>query len=264
MKKNAFLLLCGLVLTGLTNSIFAQTMTSDTAAVTGPVKTKIMSLGFGYANVQVSELTQNFLPAATSGSFSQNFGVFGLQSTTECKRFIYGHTLQVGMSQKGTILNYGGVAGSNMDYYGTFGNILMHGGYSLVSTDRVKFYPIIGVGFGGVSANYNSINNMSSTQFAANPGVEGTVTKYMACFDGALNLDLLMPSKRWSNDKASYGKTISLRVGYTQGLGVGNWMFKGARIIDNPTYNPGMVYAKVQFGMYSKKARSCNSHGCKR
>lgn len=263
MKKNAFLLLCALVVTGLTNFATAQNMTTDTAAAAGPVKTKIMSFGFGYANVDVSTLNSSFLPATTSGSFSQNFGVFGLQSTTECKRFIYGYTLQMGMAQKATISNYGGVAGRNMDYYGTFGNILMHGGYSIVSTERVKFYPILGVGFGGVSANYNTIDNMTSTQFASNPGVQGAVSKYMACFDGALNLDLLMPSKRWSNDKATYGRAISLRVGYTQGLGVGNWEFKGARIIDNPTYNPGIFYAKVQFGIYSKKARSCE-HGCRR
>jgi hypothetical protein len=262
MKKNAFLLLCSLVVAGFTNFAQAQT-TTDTAATTGPVKTKIMSFGFGYANLQVSALNQ-FLAQPTSGSFSQNFGVFGLQSTTECKRFIYGYTLQAGMSQKATISNYGGVAGRNMDYYGTFGNVLIHGGYSIVSTERVKFYPILGVGFGGVSANYNSIDNMTISQFGNNPGVEGSVSKYMACFDGALNLDLLMPSKRMSNDKATYGRALSLRVGYTQGLGVGNWTFKGARIIENPTYNPGMVYAKIQFGIYSKKARSCDGYGCKR
>jgi hypothetical protein len=261
MKKNAFLLLCGLVLMGFTNVAFAQDKAKDTTA-TGPVKTKIMSFGFGYANVQVAALNQ-FLAQPTSGSFSQNFGVFGLQSTTECKRFIYGYTMQAGMSQKATISNYGGVAGRNMDYYGTFGNILMHGGYALVSTDRIKFYPIIGAGFGGVSAYYNSIDNMTIAQFGNNPGVQGEVSKYMACFDGALNLDLMMPSKRMSNEKATYGKAISLRVGYTQGVGTGNWMFKGARIIENPMYNPGIFYAKVQFGIYSKKARSCD-HGCKR
>jgi opacity protein-like surface antigen len=263
MKKNAFLLLCCLVLIGFTNEVFSQnTMTSDTTTSTGPVRTKIMSFGFGYANLQVADLNQ-FLAKPTSGSFSQNFGVFGLQSTTECKRFIYGYTLQAGMSQKGSISNYGGVAGRNMDYYGTFGNVLMHFGYSIVSTDRIKLYPIIGAGFGGVSANYNSTDDVNIDQFGKNPGVEGALTKHMVCFDGALNLDLLMPSKRWSNDKGSYGRTISIRTGYTKGLGVGDWRFKGARVTENPSYNPGMFYVKVQFGMFSKKASSCD-HGCKK
>jgi len=266
MKNNIFAVLFCLLI-GLNFTATAQSSSTDSTSK-GPVRTKMFTLSGGYALADVSALNQFLALSGSQDGFSQNFATFGLQSTAECKRFIYGYTLQVGMSQKKTISNYAGVIGQDLDYYATFGNFLIHSGYSIISTDHVKFYPIIGVGFGNMSANYNRIDNQHITQFASNPNLQGSLNKYMAYFDAALGLDFLMPSKRFSkyhkDSNASFGRTIGLRVGYTQGVGVGNWMFKGGRIIENPTYNPGMFYAKLQVGVFGKRAKRCYGEGCHR
>lgn len=223
-------------------------------------KTKMLTISPGYAYADVSGLNR-FLAPGTSG-FSQNFAVLGLESTTECRRFIYGATLQGGMSQTTTVTNYNAVAGNNMEYSASFLNAMLHGGYSIVSTKRIKFYPLLGAGFGGMNGNFSRIDNQTIAQFANDPGVQGRVTKYMACFDGSLGLDVLFPSKRWSEN---LGSVLGIRVGYTQGVGIGNWQFASARIIENPTYNPGMVYAKLQIGLFRKYLkRDCRDENCGR
>ena len=256
MKKIALSLLTCVLILSITKHSIGQ-IYKDTLTL-GPVKTKIVTLSIGYSSIDVAELNQ-FLAPTTTGSFSSDFGMLGLHSITECKRFIYGFTLQAGMSMRNTSNNYAGVSGQNMDYYVTHGNFLIHGGYSILSTKRVKLYPMLGAGIGGTKANFNRVDNLTIAQFANNPSVQGEVGKAMACFDAALNVDFLMPSKRWSTINATYGRVISLRVGYTQGIGIGSWGFKGARIVENPTYNPGMFYAKLHFGMFSTKAKNCGA-----
>lgn len=233
---------------------FAQ----DTIVILKPIKTKMLSISPGYAYADVSGLN-NFVASGMPG-FSQHFAMLGLESTTEYKRFIYGATLQGGMSQTTTVANYASVFANNMEYNASYVNALLQGGYSIVSTDRIKFYPIIGAGFGRMSGNFDRIDNQTMAQFANDPGVQGRVSKYMACFDGALSLDVLFPSKRWNEN---LGSVLGLRVGYTQAVGVGYWQFDGARIIENPTYNPGMVYAKLQFGIFRRYAKGY-CRGCQR
>jgi hypothetical protein len=253
MKKNLiFSFVC-------TFSFIIHSFAQDTSLViiapveTGPVKTKMFTLSPGYAFIDVDGL-DGFMAPGTPGSFSNHFGTFGIQSTNECKRWIYGYTLQAGMSLKKTTTDYAGISGNNMEYYGTFADFLLHGGYSIVSTDHVKFYPLLGVGAGMINANFNRIDNLTVSQFSNDPGVQGIVTKYLACFDGALGLDFLISSKRWSDD-GNWGKVIGLRVGYTQGVGFDYWRFAGARILENPGYNPGMIYAKVLCGLYKRKVK---------
>jgi len=141
-----------------------------------------------------------------------------------------------------------------MEYNASFGNVLLHGGYALINTNRVKFYPMLGAGLGGVSAKFNRDGNTSTLQFSNNPTSSGSVTKSMAMFDGSLTIDFLMPVKRFSSGSKSVGRVASLRVGYTQGVGVGNWRFSGGRILENPSYNTGIIYAKLQIGMFTKSS----------
>jgi hypothetical protein len=269
MKNHVFVILL-FIFIGISVT-FAQDAPQDSSSNGSmkpkrPAKTKICTISPGFALIDVAAFDQFLISSPGSKGFSQNFGLLGLESITECKRFIYGFTLQAGMSQKNTIMNYAGVTGQNVDYYGTYGNFLLHSGYSIISTERVKFYPIVGVGFGSVSGNYSRIDNQTIAQFASNPGVGGSITKHMACFDGALGLDLLFPSRCKRDGEASFGRAIGLRVGYTQGMGVGNWRFAGARILENPTYNPGIMYVKLQFGMFCKRGgeNRCDARGCRR
>jgi hypothetical protein len=255
-KTTVFMLACCFFMSAFIIESTAQMRMKDSTTFTeGPIKTRMFVISPGYAFIDVAAFDQFLAPSANAG-FNQNFGTLALQYTAECRRFMYGWTIQMGMSPKRTIRDYAGVPGQNIEYYGTFGNILLQSGYSIVSTDRVKFYPILGVGFGGVNGNYNRVDNRTIAQFANNPNTEGTITKYMACFDGALSLDFLIPSRRYGDGVPSYGKVIGLRVGYTQGVGVGNWNFKGARVLENPNYNPGMVYAKIELGLFSRKSRT--------
>lgn len=225
-----------------------------TPVETGPVKTKMFTLSLGYAYLLDAAGLDQFLAPGTPGGFNNHFGTFGIQSTNECKRWIYGYTLQAGMSMTETTTDYAGVADNNIEYYGTFGNFLINGGYAIANSDHVKFYPLLGAGVGMINANFSRIDNMTISQFSADPGVQGCATKYMACFDGALGLDFLISSKRWSDDD-KWGKVLGLRVGYAQGVGVNYWRFAGARIIENPSYNPGMIYGKILCGLYKRKTK---------
>ena len=145
MKNNFFAVLFCLLI-GINFTGTAQINTMDSTS-TGPVRTKMITLSAGYALVDVSTLNQFLALSIPGDGFNQNFGVLGIESTTECKRFIYGCTFQAGMTQKKTISDYAGVAGQNLDYYAMYGNFLLHSGYSIISTDRVKFYPMLGAGF---------------------------------------------------------------------------------------------------------------------
>ncbi|HVD97947.1 MAG TPA: hypothetical protein VNB90_07055 [Cytophagaceae bacterium] len=251
MKKNivSMLLACCFVI-GVSVSSIAQ----DTVVllkVIRPYKTKMFTVGAGYMYADVTGLNL-FLAPGTPGGFNNNFGMLGLQYTTECKRFIYGWTLQGGMTQRNTVINYNAVPGNNIEYYASNADLLIHGGYSIVSTDRIKFYPMLGVGVGAMKGTFNRTDNMTRAQFAGDPTVSGTIAKYMGCLDASLSFDVLFPCKKWSED-GRYGHVLGLRVGYTQGFGGDYWRFDGARILENPGYNPGMAYAKVQFGLFRKK-----------
>ncbi|HSZ25878.1 MAG TPA: hypothetical protein VK766_09180 [Cytophagaceae bacterium] len=262
MKKINIIIVCCCMMVLASAKSFAQSNEMDSTL--RPSRLKMLTVSPGFAILDASGLNR-FLAPGTNGSFGRNYGVLGFQKTSEYKRFIYGATFQGGMSQQTTVVNYAGVAGLNVDYNGAFGNFLLHGGYSIISTKRVKFYPMIGAGFGGVSANFTNIDNQSIANFANNPAMSGRVTKSMVCFDASLSLDLLFPSSRNWEGKSSttnFGRVVGIRVGYTQNLGMGDWRLDGARIIENPSYNPGMAYAKLQFGIYSNRSRrGCHGHG---
>ena len=248
MRTISFSLTCFFLLLFFTS--YAQ---KDSVSVQ-PLRTNMYSFSAGYSNIDVSVLNQ-FLASSASGSFSNNFGVMGLQSINEFKRVVHGLTFQYGMSERHTQTNYAGIAGNDMEYYASSWNLLLEGGYSVISTKRIKLYPLGGVGIGSINANYERVNNLSIAQFSNNPGVQGQVTKYITCFDAALNVDFFMPSKHRSTSLITRGGIIGLRVGYTKGFGNGHWEFTGARVQENPSYNPGMFYARVHFGLYNTRPR---------
>ncbi|MBY0425194.1 MAG: hypothetical protein K2Q22_06125, partial [Cytophagales bacterium] len=125
------------------------------------------------------------------------------------------------------------------------------------NTDRIKLYPLFGIGGGRVALQLQFIDNLSLSALAASTGTETTVYKYMPFFDAGLGFDVLMKNPKPMEGK-EYGGVLGIRAGYTQGVGIGNWGYNSGTLTDNPAYNPGTIYVKANIGFYGKMPKGFN------
>lgn len=255
--KNKIIISLICLLTSAT--VFAQDSTKATTKAV--FSTRMMTVQFGYSYLTNNSILKQFY-TPVSDELSQNYWTFGLASTSEYKRLITGITIQGGMTQPVTIKDYL-VTGNNYQVSSNYGNLMLHLGYSIISTDKFKLYPILGIGGGRIALQIQSIDNFSISQIASSGGTESTIYKYMPFFDAGWGFDLLLKAPM-ATDERNFGGVLGIRAGYTQGVGVGNWRFNSGTITDNPSYNPGMFYVKANIGFYGKwnKDMMKNKMGC--
>ena len=254
MKFTTLKTLIVMALAGIiSQATYAQTQ--DTTANHKDHVTNWLTLHAGYVFMQNDALNQ-FL-AYNSPELNNNMGVLGLSGLMEYRRWIGGLTLQGGMSQPVTVNDYAGRNGQDYQLTSGFYNGLIHLGYAVVSTPMVKIFPILGVGGGRASARLMR-TNITQAQIVNNSAPQINtieIGKGMAYFDLGLGIDFFNKMRPMEGMKTrDQGGVIGLRIGYTQGIGLGNWGYNGDNnVSENPTYNPGMFYAKLVVGIFKTR-----------
>jgi hypothetical protein len=234
-----------------------SSMAQDSTKVNRPHEndTFWFTLQAGYGYFQNGTLNQFLAPGTPS--LNTTLGILGLSLLRQHKRWIGGVTLQGGMSQPYTQNNYQGISGQDYQISNGFYNGLIHLGYALVNTDKFKLYPILGIGGGQAILQLTqtniSISNITTHALSSQTSTNAQIYKYVAYFDAGIGADFFLSKKseEEGRGKKSHGVVLGVKVGYTQGVGMGKWGFNNDNTIsDNPSYNPGLFYAKIEVGLF--------------
>lgn len=235
--------------------LMTNAQAQDTTAYHKDHVTNWISVHAGYAFMQNDALNQ-FL-AYNAPELNNNMGVLGLSGLMEYKRWIGGLTLQGGMTRPVTVNDYAGNNGQDYQLTSGFYNGLIHLGYAVVNTPMVKIFAILGVGGGRASARLLR-TNINQAQIVNNNAPQNNtieIGKSMAYFDLGLGIDFFNRMRPMEGMKTrDQGGVLGLRIGFTQGIGLGNWGYNGENnVSENPTYNPGMFYAKLVVGIFKTR-----------
>lgn len=238
MKKNAVLLTL-LILSFNTMLCYAQKK-----SMKDRYDYRVNLFQAGYTSFSSSNL-KAFLPTYTSDPLNNDYLVLGFSSYGAKNKFIAGGSFEI-MSNK-----------SKNDPSNSFKSsmtnlaFLFDFGYDFLNNERIKLFPIVGVGLNGSLLNITNNQSLTAAQVGLSPGNEINLFKINAIFDFGLGLDFNYRRKEPTDP--CLGKTtaftIGLRAGYYLSVDSKNWRYSGAKITDGPSYGPSGFYAKLVLGM---------------
>jgi hypothetical protein len=237
MKKTIFTTLTFLM--ALTCS-YAQENTSN--------KTRSMGGGgftIGYGNMDVSKL-QIFAPAGTP-KFGNDMMVIGGTGHGIMNNFVIGGS---GFGIVGDVMKSDSVRVSMGGGLGTFDF-----GYVIINKEKLKLFPMLGIGGGGFGVQMTRTKSLSAAQVSSNPAQEINVNQGGMVADISINLNVI-PHLNYDEKSKSYGGFMTgLKVGFVYGLPRSDWRYSGGDITGGPRFGINMWYVKLViggFGMDSK------------
>lgn len=121
-------------------------------------------------------------------------------------------------------------------------------GYLLVNKDKVKLFPMIGIGGGGFGVSVAKNKSISAANASKDPGQEIKINAGGLVFDLSLNLNLIPVYKYDEKDKAYGGFMTGLKIGYAYGFPTSNWSYTGGDVTGGPKFGINMFYFKLIIG----------------
>lgn len=192
----------------------------------------------GYGNFDVSDL-QVFLPDGFSKPSANHMVIGG-----EGHAFI--QNLVIGGSGLGLV----GSSMSNATYQTNFGGGLgtFDFGYLIINKEKVKFFPLLGIGGGSYSVSTSENENISLAQLQTRPSREIGVSSGGMAMQISLRLSLI-PALRYDPDENSYGGFMTgLKVGYLFYFPSSEWSYKGGEVHGGPNFGLRGFYASIVIG----------------
>lgn len=128
-------------------------------------------------------------------------------------------------------------------------------GYLIVNKDKIKIYPMIGIGGHGYGIKIKRNNNISVSDIVSEPAQELSISNGGFVGDASVTFNFI-PALTYDEKKNSYGGfMMGLKVGYAYSFPTSNWRFSGGDVTGGPVFGLNMVYAKLIIGGfgYSKK-----------
>ncbi|MEY3416148.1 MAG: hypothetical protein RL060_259 [Bacteroidota bacterium] len=121
-------------------------------------------------------------------------------------------------------------------------------GYLLCNKDKLKIYPMIGLGGTGIGVQIIKNNNYTINQIVNDPWKEINIGLGEFVLDVSLNIDL-MPLLEYDAKENTYsGFLTGLKFGYAFSPSSSDWMFAGGNISDGPSFGLNMFYFKINLG----------------
>lgn len=192
----------------------------------------------GYGNMDVSGL-QKFIPEGT-GNFNDQHLLIGGTGHGFIGNIVIGGS---GSGMIGSELSTDSFKYSLGGGYGTFDL-----GYLIVNKEKIKVYPMFGIGGGGYGIQISENQNLSVSEIVSNPSREINVSAGRFIFDFSFNLDLI-PALDYNEDTGAYGGLMTgLKVGYIYSLPSSGWSYSGGAINGGPDFGFNMIYAKLIIG----------------
>ncbi len=126
-------------------------------------------------------------------------------------------------------------------------------GYLLLSAEKMKIFPLIGIGGGGYGLNIARNKNVTVNEILENPGQEINIGIGGFVADVSLNINVI-PVFNYDEKENAYGGFMTgLKAGYIYSLPSSSWSFTGGDIINGPDFNLSMFYVKIIIGGFGYK-----------
>lgn len=121
-------------------------------------------------------------------------------------------------------------------------------GYLAVNRERLKLFPMLGIGAVGYGLQIVENSSVSAAGIRSDPGREVNINQASVVFDVSLNL-FVIPVPIYSERERTYGGFMTgLQVGYIYGPPAADWRFAGGNITDAPDFGLDMFYLKLILG----------------
>jgi|GEM_PF-2221781 len=233
MKKYIILTIAALI---VNNVLLAQEITET------KVKGSIVNFIGGYGYAEVNEV-QQFFPEGTV-ALNQNHFTFGAQVLYLNNNYLFGFS--------GYTIFGDTYVGDSNEVTTQASLFTLDFGYLLTQKPSAKFkcYPLISLGGGGTTIINKRTKDLTVTEIQNSSFTETNLLQGTIIGDASLNMAYVF-GKVSDDDLSKGGVSVGVQLGYTYGIGIGDWKFAGAKIIDAESYNLGMLYAKLTFGFHS-------------
>ena len=194
------------------------------------------TIGYGYMDVSA---LQKFIPEGI-GNFNNQHLLIGGTGHGFIENIVIGGS---GSGMIGSELSTDSFKYSLGGGYGTFDL-----GYLIVNKEKIKVYPMLGIGGGGYSIRISENQSLSVNEIVSNPAREINVSAGRFIFDFSMNLNLV-PALDYNEDTGAYGGIMTgLKVGYIYSLPSSGWSYSGGAINGGPDFGFNMIYAKLIVG----------------
>lgn len=202
----------------------------------------IVNLIGGYGYAAVNDIHQ-FFPDGTV-TLNENHFTFGGNILYVKKNYIYGFT--------GYAIYGDTYVGDSNEITTQANYFTLDFGYLLTQKPSAKFkcYPLLSIGGGGTTIINRSTKDVTVADIQNNPFTETNLIQGNIVGDASLNLAYVL-SKASDDEFSKGGFSIGMQLGYTYGLGIGEWKYTGAKVTDAKAYNLSMPYAKLTVGFHS-------------
>lgn len=200
----------------------------------------------GYGNFDVSDLHE-FVPNEIRDFDNDNLLIGGMGHAF-MGRFIIGGT---GFALMGDKVNDDSL---EINLNGGMGSFDI--GYLILSKDKIKFFPLLGIGGGGYGLSIAQNKNVSVDQVVNNPSREINISKGSFMINLSLNLELI-PVLTYDDKEESWGGFMTgLRVGYLYTFPTTDWSFTGGDITGGPNFGLSGFYASLIIGGFGYSANN--------
>jgi hypothetical protein len=211
---------------------------NDSTKISGSIVNFVGGYGYGIFNG-----IDQFFPIETL-TLNENHFTFGAQILYVSKNFIYGFS--------GYTI-YGDTHVGDSSEVTTQATIFtVDIGYLLTQQPAAKFkcYPLISIGYGSTMILHKSTKDLTVAEIQSDAFTETNLRQGTLFGDVALNMAYVL-GKTSDDEFSKGGVSLGIQLGYTYGLGIGDWKFAGAKVTDAAAYNLSMPYAKLTFGFHS-------------
>jgi hypothetical protein len=194
-----------------------------------------LTIGYGYLDVSG---IHRFTPGAPSFSNSQlliggeGHGIIGNFVIGGSGQGIIGNTVRTDSLE----VSLGGGMGT-FDF-----------GYLLVSKDKLKLFPMLGLGSSGYGINISKNRNVSLGSIAEDPGLEIKIHKSSFVMDLSINLNFIPQLTENKEDSDMGGLMIGFKTGAVVSPKSSTWSFAGGDVTGGPGFGVNMIYLKVIVG----------------
>lgn len=196
------------------------------------------SFNIGYVNLGNSDF-QQFLPGDFN-QISENYLLLGGEGYGLKGNFLFGISGQAIIGQDES---HGEI---RTEVSGGMG--FLNFGYAVVSQDKIKLFPMLGIGVGGMELSISEVSEFTLSEIIEDPGREITLNVGNFMLDFSLGLDYIPSMQISENGKEGGGFKTGIRIGYILGFNNDKWEYGGGEVRGAPDFGMNAFYVKLIIG----------------
>lgn len=202
-----------------------------------------VTIGYGFLDVSA---LHRFTPSAPS--FSNSHLLIGGEGHGFIGRLV------VGGAGQGIIANTVQTDSLKVSLGGGMGTFDL--GYLLVSKDKMKIFPMLGIGSGGYGISISKNHNVSLAKVAEDPAMEIRINKANFIVDLSINVNFIpLLTEDEDDDRDLGGPMVGFKAGALLSPKGTNWSYTGGDVTGGPAFGMNMFYFKMVVGGFGGKKK---------